>query len=129
VGRGVIVLDASALLAFLQHEPGWETVKAILPSAVMSTLNVAESLSKLADNGVDPGAILQTLVQSPMSLVDLTAAHALTAAKLRPLTRGAGLSIGDRTCLALALELGCGVLTTDASWKKVAVGVQVQMLR
>lgn len=129
MGQGVIVLDASALLAFLQHEPGWEIVRALLPTAAMSTLNLAESLSKLADGGIDVDSISQTLMQSKISFVELSAAHALTAAKLRPLTRSAGLSVGDRICLALALELGCGALTTDTSWKKVPVGVQIQMLR
>jgi PIN domain nuclease of toxin-antitoxin system len=125
----VIVLDASALLAFLKQEPGWEKVKALLPTAMMSTLNLAEALSKLAQAGADVDALAQTLVQSKMTFVELSAAHALAAARLRPLTRSAGLSIGDRACLALGLDLGCSVLTTDTLWQRVSVGVTVEMLR
>lgn len=125
----MIVLDASALLAFLLQEPGWEKVKALLATATMSTLNLGEALSKLAEAGADIDAIAQTLVQSKMTFVDVSTAHALAIGRLRPLTRSAGLSIGDRACLALALDLGCNVLTTDASWQRVSVGVTVEMLR
>jgi PIN domain nuclease of toxin-antitoxin system len=125
----VIVLDASALLAFLKQEPGWEKVKALLATATMSTLNLAEALSKLAEVGADIDALARTLVQSKLTFVEFSAAHALAAARLRPLTRSAGLSIGDRACLALGLDFGCSVLTTDASWQRVSVGVTVEMLR
>jgi PIN domain nuclease of toxin-antitoxin system len=60
---------------------------------------------------------------------DLTAA--LAAGHLRPATRGAGLSLGDRSCLALARTLGLPALTADRSWLGVAdaVGVRVEMIR
>jgi ribonuclease VapC len=50
---------------------------------------------------------------------------------LRPLTKFAGLSLGDRACLALAqLMQGCAV-TADRAWLDVAAVVQikVQMIR
>lgn len=51
------------------------------------------------------------------------------ASKLRGVTRSRGLSIGDRACLALALEEGLPALTTDRAWSELAVGVPVRTLR
>jgi PIN domain nuclease of toxin-antitoxin system len=42
-----VVLDASALLAFLQREPGLDRVRAVLPEAVIGSVNFAEVVTKL----------------------------------------------------------------------------------
>ena len=56
---------------------------------------------------------------------------ALGAGHLRPATRSAGLSLGDRACLALASALNLPALTADRGWLAVAdaVGVQVDLIR
>lgn len=53
------------------------------------------------------------------------------AARLRGLSREAGLSLGDRFCLALARSLGVPALTTDRAWKDIAkpAGVKVEFVR
>jgi PIN domain nuclease of toxin-antitoxin system len=56
---------------------------------------------------------------------------ALDAGALRPLTRRAGLSVGDRCCLALARSRRAAVLTTEARWQPIAeiVDVDIQNIR
>ncbi|HSK71944.1 MAG TPA: hypothetical protein VK892_09635 [Pyrinomonadaceae bacterium] len=46
------VLDASAVLAFLQNEKGKERVEAVLESSVISRVNVAEVLTKPVEKGM-----------------------------------------------------------------------------
>jgi ribonuclease VapC len=107
-----LVLDASALLAYLRDEPGAELVaEAIADGVVISTVNLAEVLSRSVDRGADPAKIAARLAQSGLldgaiTVEPFTTADAIDAARLRPLTRDAGLSLGDRACLALARRLG-----------------------
>jgi PIN domain nuclease of toxin-antitoxin system len=62
-------------------------------------------------------------------IVDVTMIHALIVAKLRPLTKALGLSLGDRTCLALAIERDCPAMTADRNWAKLNIGVPIQLIR
>ncbi|WP_135257201.1 type II toxin-antitoxin system VapC family toxin [Thermus caldilimi] len=126
-----VLLDASALLAFLLKEPGGERVKeALLQGAVMGAVNLAEVGSKLAERGLDPGEVFARLrargiLGQTLEVFPFTEEDALEAARLRPL----GLSLGDRACLALARCLGLPALTADASWEGLAVGVRVEVVR
>lgn len=58
-----------------------------------------------------------------------TEEDALGVARLRPLTRSLGLSLGDRACLALAQRLSLPALTADASWGALSLGVAVEVVR
>jgi ribonuclease VapC len=130
-----LVLDASALLAYLRDEPGAELVaQAIAGGVVISTVNLAEVFSRSADRGADPAKIADTLTQSGLldgaiTVEPFTTADAIDAARLRPLTRDAGLSLGDRACLALARRLGTPALTADTAWQGVAHDVELHTIR
>jgi PIN domain nuclease of toxin-antitoxin system len=125
------VLDSSALLAVILEEPGAERVEALLPGAKVSAVNVGEVAAKLRDLGMPEGTIEIVLrgIQIDVCVHDLDAA--LASGFLRPATRSAGLSLGDRACLALAAALGLPAVTADRSWRGVAeaVGVQVSTIR
>ncbi|WP_339097412.1 type II toxin-antitoxin system VapC family toxin [Deinococcus sp. VB343] len=123
-----IVLDASAVLAWMKGETGAERVEAAL-GGYISTVNLAEVTTKSAELGYDPADIRLDLVCMGLRVVPFSAEHSDLAAKLRPLTRVAGLSLGDRACLALALSLGLPVLTADKAWASLEVGVTVDLLR
>ncbi|MFK7602725.1 type II toxin-antitoxin system VapC family toxin [Deinococcus sp. SM5_A1] len=125
---GPVVLDASAVLAYLQAETGWERVETVLVGALMSTVNFSEVLAKVAERGGQPGAVDQQL-RPQLELVPFSAGHALTAATLRPLTKHLGLSLGDRACLALGLERGVNVLTVDKAWAGLDSSYRVEVLR
>jgi ribonuclease VapC len=130
-----LVLDASALLTYLRDEPGAELVaEAIADGVVISTVNLAEVLSRSADRGADPAKIAAKLTQSGLldgaiTVEPFTTADAIDAARLRPLTRDSGLSLGDRACLALARRLETQVLTADTAWQGVAHDVELHPIR
>ena len=125
------ILDASALLALFQDEPGAALVEEYLRGeggALVSTVNWAEVLTKVADSGRDPEAFEKQVLTAEgatraLKFVEFSQKAALWSAKLRPPTRHLGLSLGDRACLSLALQSGLPVLTADAPWKDLAPNV------
>lgn len=124
------ILDASAVLALLNQEPGSEQVAmAVTARAAMSTVNVAEVVGKLADAGVPETTIRSTLGVLDLEVIAFDGALAYRAGLLRSVTRAAGLSLGDRACLALAQHLGLPVLTADRSWVGLVPGVDVRFIR
>ena len=129
------VLDASALLAYPQGEPGSQTVQAALAAgAIINIVNYAEVLTRLGDAGEEPALAHrhlqeQGLIGGLLQVVALTEDDAVAIARLRPATRAQGLSLGDRACLATGLRLGLPVVTADRSWAALSVGVAVHLIR
>ncbi len=114
--------------------------------ALVSAPNFAEALSKLidrrpalADELPAPGPkmtaeTVATLPGMPMaggaiSVEPFTVHDALLCAKFRQATKGSGLSLADRACLALARRIGAPALTADSAWTKLRVGVTVTLIR
>jgi ribonuclease VapC len=124
----VIVVDASALIAILKQEPGADVAARHMVDPVMSTANLAETLTRLAEDGADAVAIKARLDGS-FRFVPVSHEHALAAAQLRMPTKRWGLSLGDRLCLALGLEEGLPVLTAERRWKEIDIGVDVVLIR
>jgi PIN domain nuclease of toxin-antitoxin system len=126
-----VILDASAVLAFLLAEPGKDTVlAALLAGADMTTVNFAEVATKYVLRGASKEA--ESLrEQLPVTLVPVDEDLAVRAALMAGITRSVGLSLGDRVCLALAQRSGQPALTADQSWLKVAdaIGARVQLIR
>ena len=125
------MLDASAVLALLFKEPGAEVVRAHLRTGVIGAANLAEVLAKLSDHGLPAQEAARAVAILGLEVAPMTEAQAQRSAELRPATRAAGLSLGDRACLALAAELGASAVTADRSWDAVAgpAGVSVQVIR
>lgn len=129
------VLDASALLAWLQGETGAERVdEALHHGATIHTVNWAEVLTKLASRGAAPADVARQLTERGIlgQLLTVDLGHpqdAEAVADMYVATRSAGLSLGDRYCLALGQRLGMSVLTTDRAWGTPDVGVTVELLR
>jgi ribonuclease VapC len=123
------VLDASALLALLNNEPGSARVMAILPDAVILSVNFSEVVAKLARDGRSAAEIRFYLDALGLVVVDFDRALAYEAGLLLPLTKAGGLSLGDRACLALAASFGVPALTCDRVWATLNLGIQVELLR
>lgn len=127
------VLDASALLAFVQREPGAELVEQVLDLSVISSVNWSEVAQKAASRGAAVETLRRQLEALGLAIVPFAAADAERTAELWPAGRPAGLSLGDRACLALAGLLGTPALTTDGAWAELALresfGVEVELLR
>lgn len=124
------VLDASALLALLNGEVGAERVLAALEEgAIISAVNLAEVVGKLADVGLSESETRGVLGPLALAVADFDEDSAYAAGLLRPLTVRQGLSLGDRACLGLALALGLPALTAERSWTQLSLPVAVETIR
>jgi PIN domain nuclease of toxin-antitoxin system len=109
------VLDASAILAFLQGEDGAEVVEGVLASgAACSAANWSEVAQKILAAGRDLDLARALLGSYDLDVAPVTVDDAEVAA--RWWRRGKGLSLGDRLCLALAERLDCDAWTADVAW-------------
>lgn len=122
------VLDSSAVLALLLNKPGADQVKAVLPGALMCTVNVAEVVTKLHERGMPVAEALQAIETIGIEMIDFTIERACATAALRSTTRQAGLSFGDRACLALAQLTNATALTADKAWGQLS-GFGVVVIR
>jgi PIN domain nuclease of toxin-antitoxin system len=125
------VLDASAVIALLMGEPGGAAVQAVLGDCAMSTVNFAEVVAYATRLRRPEREIRGMLESLSIERIDFDVELAYQAGLLEPATRPAGLSLGDRACLALAHRLRARAVTTDRAWRSVsgAVGVEIEVIR
>ncbi|MBX9879151.1 MAG: type II toxin-antitoxin system VapC family toxin [Candidatus Obscuribacterales bacterium] len=124
-----VVLDASALLALLNEEPGALLVEKQLEYSVMSAVNVSEVIAQLIKHGMPPNFAVATVSNLGLRTVAFDDDMAYATAELVDSTKGVGLSLGDRACLALAQKLGCVVLTSDKAWAKLNLRCKIKLIR
>lgn len=123
------VLDSSAVIALLRQEPGHQVVADHLSDAVISTVNWAEIVQKVLTRGW-PMSAVRGLRSLGVHVLPFTAAEAERSAELWEVTRSAGLSLGDRACLAVTVGIPDGTaVTADRAWADLDVGVPVQLIR
>jgi ribonuclease VapC len=115
------VLDASAVLALLNQEPGMDQVEDLLGESAISAVNACEVLTKLIDAGMPIEEARESFDLIGLEVVDFNIQLAERAASLRSATRMKGLSLGDRCCLALGIHLGLEVVTTEREWAKLKI--------
>lgn len=124
-----MILDASAVVALLFQEPGHTVVASHIGTASISTVNLAEVLSRCVRADIDPRAVDQQLQEIGLNYLPLTPDIAMLVAQLEPHCRPLGLSLGDRACLATALACNDAVLTTDRVWGELDLDLDIQILR
>lgn len=124
-----VVLDASVLLAVLLQEPDHEDAVSLLDRARMSSVNLAEAVTKLTSYGRSAEAILYLIRDMEIQVEPLDGPRAIAAGLLVTKTAKAGLSLGDRACLSLASELGLRAVTSDKAWTKVDADVEIEVIR
>src|SRR5262245_17526757 len=123
------VLDASALVALLRNEPEAAKVAAVLTRSCISAVNLAETLSKMVEYGKPLDEVCYQIERLSVPVIPFDAEQATIVASLWKATRVAGLSLGDRACLALGLKTRLPVLTADQEWSGLDVGVKVRRIR
>jgi ribonuclease VapC len=123
------VLDASALLAFLFAEAGGESVGRVLGESCVSTVNLSEVLARFARDGHDPAAVSARIAATSLEIVPFTARQAELAAAILPACRPLGLALGDRACLALAIDRAVPAWTADRVWLDLDVNVEIRAIR
>jgi ribonuclease VapC len=124
----MIVVDSSALIAFVLNEPGAGRVGAALGEGIVSTVVLAECLSKLAAKGVDPGEAKVQLAAAGLQIEPFGEEGVAAVVSLHRFAKE-GISLADRFCLALALQRGLSVLTGDRPWAKLDLPLQVELIR
>jgi ribonuclease VapC len=125
-----IVLDASAVLALLNQEPGARKLTPeLLSDSTASTVNLAEVQTKLVRDGGGPDEAWELALAPISDSEPFTSEQAKVAGTLVKQTRSLGLSLGDRACLALAMTLKAPVYTADKEWKNLKLGIPIHILR
>ncbi len=124
-----IALDASALLAFLFGEAGHGTVAEVIDQSGLSTVNLAEVISRFVRDGHSPDLVYQQIASSGIEIVPFLGEDTAMVASLVPSTRKFGLSLGGRACLALALRHGIPAITADQVWAQLDLPVEIQLIR
>ena len=125
-----VVLDASAVLAFLNQETGAEAVAELLDKAAISTVNLSEVVAKLSEKGISEELVREFVEQLNVPVVSVDKEQAIIAGLLRIETKALGLSLGDRMCLALGLRLNHPVITTDRQWANLELeGLEIRVVR
>ena len=127
--NGVPIADSSAILALLKQEPFDKLDPRRLFRATISAVNLSEVLERLCAGGLSESEADEAVAALNLRVADFDEAQARLAAHLRPRTRRAGLSLGDRACLALGLHLGRPVITADRVWTSLDIGVEVVVIR
>lgn len=124
----LVVLDASALLALVNQEPGYQIVEKQISCACMSTVNVSEVIAVLTDIGVshvDADAVVKELIHE---IIPFDHEQAAMAAQLRAMKKSYGLSLGNRACLALAKVKDLPVLTADKAWTRLKMDLNIKFI-
>ena len=122
-----VLLDASALIAMLKKEPGGDRVAEIIGDSKITAINYAEVISHFCHAGMPIAEVDAMLRPLPLVIVSVDEKLARLAGHLRTLTSSAGLSLGDRFCLALAQLENLPAWTSDRKWQTIAEAVQVEI--
>lgn len=123
------VLDTSAVLAIVNDEPGAENVRPLVARAMVLSVNIAEIVTKMVDWGLPAEARREILRTFAFRVEVFDEPLAVQAGELHERTRSAGLSLGDRACLALAIREGLPAITADRNWSELDVGVEIHRIR
>lgn len=125
------VLDASAMLATLLDEPGGDDVFEVMNGSHISVINLSEVYATLFDGGMSFETAEQIISPLPVRVRTFRDGHAWQTAKLRPLTRQFGLSLGDRACITTAMFADLPILTADRRMAeaKDVLGIDIRMIR
>ena len=125
-----LVLDASAILAIINQEPGVDKLTPeLLANAICSTVNLAEVQAKLVGRGWSPDEAWEDATSPVREAVPFLEEHAKIAGSLVALTRHLGLSLGDRACIALGISRKTPIYTAEKVWSKLKLGVRVHVIR
>jgi PIN domain nuclease of toxin-antitoxin system len=124
-----VVLDASALLAFMNAEPGGDVVAEVVTDAIISSVNLSEAIAWLTRKSV-PAALVVGMPPIPdLEVVPFDRGLSIEAGLMVRETARAGLSFGDRACLALARRERLPAYTADKAWLGLDINVDVRMIR
>lgn len=124
------VFDSSAVLALYYNEPGRKKVLQLINrhEPLISAINLAEVFTKLAEDGLTEKEMVESFDGLDIQIVDFEKQQAVETAQLRQQTKHLGLSLADRTCIALAVREKAIAVTADKVWAKLR-NFEVEIIR
>lgn len=123
------VLDSSAVLAVINGEPGAEIVAALINDSLLSAVNFAEVMTKLVERSGSLERARNALANLDLNVVDFDRDLAENTSGLVAQTQVRGLSLGDRSCLALARRERVPAVTGDRAWQDIDVEIEIRLFR
>jgi PIN domain nuclease of toxin-antitoxin system len=132
-----IVLDASALLAWIRNERGAETVGKLMPVAVVPTPNLTEALYRARWRGhrMSPEELHDHVVAMGLEVESFRQADTVRAAEVlvysleHPGPNDERLSLGDAACIAVAERLLLPIAGDDSYWSLLPLTVEFHPFR
>ena len=124
-----VILDASAFLALINKEQGYEIVQNVINNSIMSAVNAAEVIAELHCKLNILIKDAEKIVTSLTKVEDFNYKQAVMAASLKKQTMQFGLSLGDRVCLTLGIELGLPVYTANKIWGNLDLNAKIIVIR
>ena len=125
-----VLLDTSALIALLRKEPGYKKVDEVLAHSAISSVNLCELVSILAKEGIPENEIDDIINDIVPEIMHFCEGLSIKAGKLSKFTKHKGLSLGDRACLATALQLDLPVYTADKVWAELDIpNLKLKLIR
>lgn len=123
------VIDTSVVMCALLDEPGRDRALEVAEGAFMSSVNVAETVTKCLQRGIPDRLALLYLYNSNISVVDFDFACAVLAGQLGAGARRGILSLGDRACIATAMRRGGTAFTADSNWSTLDLPCPIELIR
>jgi PIN domain nuclease of toxin-antitoxin system len=114
-----VIADTSAIIAYLNFEPGAEEVRKHLSRIRLTMVNVAEIVAVVSRHQVSRSWVEERIFRVFPELLPFDREQAYLCGALEAVTRPKGLSLGDRACLSAGLVHGWPVLTTESRWKEI----------
>ena len=124
-----VIIDASAIIAFIFNEPGGDRVMKFIASASISSVNLSEVVTDVLKRGVDITETRKHLSQLPLEIIPFDAELAYDAASLEKYRKSHNLSLGDRACLSTGLKLGRKIITADTKWRTLPLPIDIEVIR
>ena len=124
-----MVLDASALLAWVLNERGATTVDRLLDVGVAPASVLVETLYRAVEKGhrLRPEQLREALLEMGLDVEPVTGEDVVRAADLvaasRQATGEGSLSLGDGLCIAVAERLRLPVTGGDQYWETLDLAV------
>ncbi len=123
------ILDSSALLAFINQEPGHEIAAKYIPNSIMSSVNIAEVVAVLSLVGMPKDIIINIIADLDIEIISFDSIQAIETGFLRKETKNAGLSFGDRACINLAFLKNIPAVTADKAWDTADLAINLILIR
>src|SRR5262245_57483536 len=129
-----VVMDASAIVAWLLNERGASTVGRLMQFAVLPAPNVTESIRTARTHGhrMTSDQLFSRLEASCATIEPFRAIDAPRAAELLLFAdrrKNAQLSLGDALCIAVAERLQLPLVGDDGLWAELPLEVEFHQFR